>query len=111
MYCHEFGDAAYVEGMAVIGGLVFEHGWVERDGEIIDPTLPVGSLVYFPGLIFDGQRGIAEALKLPCPEGCDDLPLFNRFGWGGHESADFRAARDGAFNLTRLTSTEKVRDK
>jgi hypothetical protein len=36
--------ATYAEGIVVQvvegGGFPFEHGWVEKDGEIIDPTLP-----------------------------------------------------------------------
>ena len=56
----EYAQADYVEGMAVIGGaMVIEHGWVEKDGVIIDPTLPHDDLDYFPGLRFEGQRGLA----------------------------------------------------
>lgn len=96
MHCPEYVDAAYVEGVAVIGGLAIDHGWIESDDEIVDPTLPEGSLVCFPGLILDGQRGIAETMMLPAQDGCGDLPLLNRFGWGGADSAEFRRAREGA---------------
>ena len=99
IHCREFADAAYVEGVAVIGGLALDHGWIEKNGEILDPTLPEGSLVYFPGLILDGEREVAEAMRLPRQDGCDDLPLLNRFGWGGHESAEFCRAREGASRL------------
>ena len=52
----EYKHATYVEGMAVDGQLVFEHGWVEHEGEIIDPTLPGADMAYFPGLRFKGSR-------------------------------------------------------
>ena len=56
--------ATYVEGIVVQvmkgGGFPFEHGWVEKDGEVIDPTLPAHELVYFPGLRFVGVLGLAE---------------------------------------------------
>ena len=32
--------ADYVEGIAILGSLHIEHGWVEKDGVIVDPTLP-----------------------------------------------------------------------
>ena len=47
---------------------------------------------YFPGLRFTGNRGIAEAMEIPKENWCKDLPFFFRFGWGGIESPEFRAA-------------------
>lgn len=90
----EYADADYVEGLAVLAKvMVIEHGWVEKDGVIIDPTLPHDDLHYFPGLRFRGQRGLAEAMKIPKPEITqDDFPVFFRFGWGGIDSPEFRAA-------------------
>ena len=89
----EYADADYVEGLAVSKVMVIEHGWVEKDGVIIDPTLPHDDLHYFPGLRFRGQRGLAEAMKIPKPERTqDDFPVFYRFGWGGIDSPDFRSA-------------------
>ena len=90
----EYADADYVEGLAVLAKvMVIEHGWVEKDGVIIDPTLPHDDLHYFPGLRFRGQRGLAEAMKIPKPEKTqDDFPVFYRFGWGGIDSPDFREA-------------------
>ena len=90
----EYADADYVEGLAVLAKvMVIEHGWVEKDGVIIDPTLPHDDLGYFPGLRFRGQRGLAEAMKIPKPEITqDDFPVFYRFGWGGIDSPEFRAA-------------------
>jgi hypothetical protein len=49
----EYANADYVEGLAVLAKvMVIEHGWVEKDGVIIDPTLPHDDLHYFPGLRF-----------------------------------------------------------
>jgi hypothetical protein len=96
--------ATYVEGMVVQvvegGGFPFEHGWVEKDGEIIDPTLPAHELVYFPGLRFVGVRGLAEALAIPKPDyTTEDFPFFYRFGWGGADNPEFSQARREAYRL------------
>jgi len=93
--------ATYGEGIAVqAGGFSFEHGWVEKDGEIIDPTLPSHKLVYFPGLRFVGLRGLAEALAIPKPDyTTEDFPIFYRFGWGGADSPEFSQARRDAHRL------------
>ena len=97
----EYTDAEYVEGMAVERhGLAFEHGWVEIDGMIVDPTLPAKKLVYFPGLRFRGLSGLFEALCIPKPKhSSKDLPIYFRFGWGGIESQDFRAALIAAYRF------------
>ena len=94
LHVPDYANADYVEGLAVIGGgLVIEHGWVEEDGIIIDPTLPDKDMDYFPGLRFQGQRGLAEAMKIPKPKRTrEDFPIFYRFGWGGIDSPEFRAA-------------------
>lgn len=96
-YVKRYGAADYVEGYAVSGdGLLIEHGWVEANGEILDPTLPDYDLTYFPGLRWTGERGISEALKIPKEKGTDDLPFFYRFGWGGSDSPEFMAAWEQA---------------
>jgi len=89
----EYADADYVEGMAVVDGVLpIEHGWVEKNGEIIDPTLPDDDLAYFAGLRFNGGLGLSKAIQIPKPDYCEDLPIFYRFGWGGIDSPEFRAA-------------------
>ena len=90
----EYANADYVEGIAVIEGvMVIEHGWVEKDGMVVDPTLPSDNIAYFAGLRFQGQRELAEALQIPKPSRTtEDFPIFYRFGWGGIESPEFRAA-------------------
>jgi hypothetical protein len=89
-----YANADYVEGIAVIEGVIeIEHGWVEKDGVVVDPTLPLDDLVYFAGLRFRGQQELAEGLQIPRPSGTtEDFPIFYRFGWGGIESPEFRAA-------------------
>jgi hypothetical protein len=86
LFVPKYADADYVEGLAVIGkALVIEHGWVERDGMIVDPTRPRDEMDYFPGLRFKGQRGLAEAVQIPKPERTsEDLPIFYRF-WLGRD--------------------------
>jgi hypothetical protein len=99
----EYADAEYVEGMVVERhGLVLEHGWVEKDGVIVDPTLPEDELVYFPGLRFKGLRELSEALRIPKPRGTEDLPIFYRYGWGGVESPEFRSACVAAYRFNGL---------
>ena len=89
----EYFYADYVEGIAICGNLHIEHGWVEKDGMIIDPTLPHDKMVYFAGLRFHGCPGIAKALRIPVPKGSKEgLPFFYRLGFGGIDSPEFRAA-------------------
>jgi hypothetical protein len=88
-----YANAEYVEGIVVDeSGMALEHGWVEKDGMIVDPTMPKEELTYFPGLRFKGLAGLAEALRIPKLEGTDDLPIFSRYGLGGIESPEFRSA-------------------
>ena len=95
----EYAKADYVEGIAVIGGaLPIEHGWIEKDGVIVDPTLCSDKLAYFPGLRYKGQRGLAEAIRIPKPKRTrEDFPIFYRFGWGGIDSPEFRSALVAAY--------------
>jgi len=105
----EYADADYVEGLAVLAKvMVIEHGWVEKGGVIIDPTLPHDALQYFPGFRFSGQRGLADAMKIPKPERTqDDFPVFYRFGWGGIESPDFRGALVSAYRYVGMEELAK----
>lgn len=66
----------YVEGYAIMSGshVVFEHGWVELDGQVIDPSYPDGQVAYFPGLRFDraaAQQAVIDDLDLPVLWRCD----------------------------------------
>ena len=94
----EYAEADYVEGFVVRCGVPIEHGWVEKDGVIVDPTLPEDEVAYFPGLRFQGASGLAEALQIPKPKkAIRDLPIFCRFGWDGLQSPEFRAANVAAY--------------
>jgi len=104
----EYAEGDYVEGAAVIGGvMVIEHGWVEKDEIVVDPTLPRDNIVYFAGLRCRGQRGIAEAMKIPKPSYSEHLPIFYRFGWGGIESPEFRVALAAAYRFAGIESLAK----
>lgn len=84
----EYSKADYVEGIATFdkGGLI-EHGWIEKEGVVVDPTLPQDELVYFPGLRFTGREGLKRAMRIPKPKVTQEIvPLFYRFGWGGRDS-------------------------
>ncbi len=94
-YCPEFQGATYVEGFALCG-IPIEHGWIEFNGEIIDPTLPIDEMIYFPGLRFEGMFELSKAMKIPKQRGKEDFPIFYRFGWGGNDSPEFRSAREAA---------------
>lgn len=95
----DYQNATYVEGIAVTtAGLILEHGWVERDGEIVDPTINDEHLVYFPGLRYQGAAGLSQAItKVPKQfESCEDLPIFYRFGFGGENCPEMTQAREQA---------------
>jgi len=95
-YCPEYEyEAVYVEGL-YLGSFLIEHGWLEIDGEIVDPTLATHAGVYFPGLRYKGMPELSKAFQLPKKSIDDGFPIFYRFGWGGHGSPDFRAAREAA---------------
>jgi len=94
-HCEEFQNAFYVEGIC-FSGFTFEHGWLEIDGQIVDPTLPEDQGIYFPGLRFQGLPGLSEAMRIP-KDGCsEDFPIFYRFGWGGKESTEFHSTREAS---------------
>ena len=100
-YCPKYEQATYVEGI-VHDGVSIEHGWIEFNGEIIDPTLPTHDLIYFPGLRFQGMLEVSKVMRLPKPDWCEDMPFFYRFGWGGKNSPEFRAAWEGAIRYCNL---------
>ena len=101
LHCPEYERAGYIEGIAHCG-FGMEHGWLELDGHIIDPTLPTDRMVYFPGLRFEGAQGLSTVLKFFKPKGTQDLPIFYRFGFGGHNSPEFRSAREAERRYSSL---------
>jgi hypothetical protein len=111
-YVPDYEEAEYVEGVLVLGGdWATEHAWVERDGVVIDPTLPSEELVYFPGLRFKGQRYLADALHIPKPAEFEELPIFNRFGCGGVDSPEFRAALVTAYRFAKCEETARMYER
>ena len=109
--------AVYVEGWAVTRGSVpREHGWLEVNGCIVDPTpayLEDTPAVYFPGLRFTAEeaRRTVETRSSTCEPG--DFPLAWRFGWGGADAPEYRAAFDAAWTYAqegagRLDKTERT---
>ena len=92
----ELAGALYVEGYAVdrmhdvhasLG--VIEHGWIELDGRIVDPTLHDDRepLAYYPGLRFTLGELHTAMHTIPKTTN-EDLPIFYRLGWGGQDSPD-----------------------
>jgi hypothetical protein len=99
-----------VEGIAVVDGMCVEHGWVERDGEILDPTLPQEELVSFPGLRFEGEPAIAERIQRPKPNSVEDLPFFTRYGRDGLDSLELRSAWIQALDYSHSLISRAVQE-
>ena len=81
----ELEHGRYVEGYVVTLDhlLPVEHGWVEHDGVIIDPTLYHTPCVYFPGLRFTkAEIAAVRGYK----------PIAWQYGWAGEESPQYHAA-------------------
>lgn len=101
----DYAEASYVEGWAVFkDGMAIEHGWVVRDGRIIDPTLPDIKATYFPGLEFKGKAGIEEFLETPQGKKVRKSPFFFAFRWGGSKSPSFSRSFEQAIALVREQS-------
>ncbi len=98
----DYGNATYVEGLVVNpAGVVIEHGWLERDGRVIDPTLPEKPLHYVAGLRIAGAAGLREAIdSFPADEEAEGVPLFVRFGWAGMRHPGVWAAWQTAMALS-----------
>jgi hypothetical protein len=90
----EHAEARYVEGWIVKenGAPPIAHGWVVNDGKIIDPTLPDTVATYFPGLEFEGRRGIAAFLRTPTDREHKSDPFHHAFGWEGGDSPSYQKA-------------------
>jgi hypothetical protein len=99
LYVAGYGRATYVEGLAVDEDKCYKHGWVERNSEILDPTLPVKKMGYFPGLKFEGKKGIEDAMCLPVAETGEYLPLLYGFG----NCPEFRRAWERAVAFAAST--------
>ena len=115
----ELAGALYVDGYAVdrmhdvhasLG--VIEHGWIELDGRIVDPTLHDDRepLAYYPGLRFTLGELHTAMHTIPKTTN-EDLPIFYRLGWGGQDSPDMMQAAALAYDAAGLgTLAEQYRD-
>ena len=95
----DYADASLIEGWANLNnGLAIEHGWIVKDGMIIDPTICERSLVYYPGLEFRGRAEIQKFDSLSISQGRREKgdPFFFAFGWGGMYSPSLRRSYDEA---------------
>lgn len=99
----EYQNATYVEGVIVAYGDVVEHGWIEHEGQIIDPTLLDANITYFPGLRFKGRDGLDSTWNIPgYLESGVHLPIHYRFGRGGRDSPEFLRAIVDAFRFAGM---------
>jgi hypothetical protein len=88
-----YESATYVEGFAAtVLGFPVEHGWIVREGLIIDPTLPDLVEKYFPGIEVQGREGLKAFYTLHGRK-YSRTPLFYAFGWGGADHPGFHKAR------------------
>jgi hypothetical protein len=90
---NEYAEASYVEGWLVTDkGAIIEHGWIVSNSKVIDPTLPETVATYFPGLEFQGRKGIAAFLQAPGGKNHPADPFHFAFGWGGSDSPSYQKA-------------------
>jgi hypothetical protein len=91
----ELAHAHYVEGWIVLPALPvpLEHGWLELDGQIIDPT-PVtwkSRHAYFAALRLS-KDDLLQALREDTA-----LPIVWRYGWGGMKHPAYAQAYQDAW--------------
>jgi hypothetical protein len=91
----ELSRGYYIEGWMVDVNLPIpiEHGWVELDGQIIDPT-PVmwkATHAYFSGLRFTKEE------VLQTVRDATELPIASRYGVEGIKNPTYRNAWKKAF--------------
>jgi hypothetical protein len=98
-----YAAASYIEGWVVNeeDGVLMEHGWVVRNGKVIDPTLPDRDFAYFAGLEFKGRKGIQEFLNTPLGKKHKNDPFFFAFDWGGYKSPGYMKAYHDAMEYQK----------
>lgn len=88
-----YPSAAYVEGYIVWDGLVIEHGWLELENRIVEPTLvnrintDTAPPIYFAGVRYTVDEAL-DALG----ESEGELPLICRDGHWGRETPPYMLA-------------------
>ncbi len=110
LYCDEYEyEAVYVEGIFVdtVASFEIEHGWLEVDGQIVDPTLPLHDGVYFPGLRYKGMQELSPAMREARDHQPNGVPIFYAFGWGGHDSPEFRSAREASMAFLQAMAARR----
>lgn len=109
-YCEEYQyEAIYVEGILVdLSGFCTEHGWLEIDGQIVDPTLPENDGIYFPGLRFRGMPKLSRAMQNTKDHQPDGVPIFHSYGWAGKDSPEFRGAHEAAMAFVEARVARSV---
>ena len=62
----DYPGSEYIEGWAVTkpSYLAIEHGWLELDGKVIDPTIPDKAIKYFPVLRFNAGEAWTLAREI-----------------------------------------------
>lgn len=105
----DYSDAFYVEGFVVTHeGAVFEHGWIVKDGKIVDPTI-LEDTTYFPGLEFQGSDQIREFLETEWGNRANGRPFHHAFGKGGVGSPSFVASfRQAKHHLSSAFGADAV---
>ena len=108
--------ARYVEGFITFGTadhplrIAIEHGWVELEGRIIDPTLTEGDSEYFAGVRYPSSTILSavrrRTLDLPIawPGGRGLKRL--RKGWGGWDPEAYYAAHRAALEACGLKTMD-----
>ena len=96
-------EGLYVEGWAVLldSLLIIEHGWLEIEGQIVDPTRWDRHVAYFPALRFDRDQ-VLEVL-VDCP----DLPVTWRCGPRIWDSPTYHQAWQDAFALAQSNLAQR----
>lgn len=104
LYEPEAEGALYVEGWIINpDSSIDEHGWLELDGEIIDPTFyDPPAKFYFPGLRFDRSQARAEAPRQTNTYEPGGLPIAWRYGGGEMYNPEYRQAYEDALEFVRL---------
>ena len=101
----DYSDASYVEGFIVTHqGALFEHGWLIKNGKIVDPTIIEEGTVYFPGLEIAGRTQVQTFLDTELGRKCHSRPFHLAFyGESGIESPSFRRAGRKALKFLAAT--------